>query len=474
MIGGRLGEKFFYLQDAFHVDIVVNEDYYRYNNTSTLIKVIDRLKNTYICSSDNYFVDNVFEEYVYDAYYSAVFYSEKCNEYGLITDKKGKITGINHQPENMWVMLGHVYFSRKFSSDFSEILLKEYEKESVKKQLWEDLMEKHLNRLDMYIRCYDREKVLEFDSLEELRDFDERYLENSNSQIFKNICSVFHCKEREISNIFVIKQGFTNLSFHFSCRGAEYVYRHPGIGTEKYISRKSEAFSTQVAKKLGLDNTMIEIDGKEGWKISRFIQNARCMDYHNAKEVVQALKIMKKLHNAAIPSEYDSDIWKKTLDLIQKIDNSHKDFEDFENLYTNMEMLYEHVKKDNVPKVLCHCDCYAPNFVLDDKDNMVLIDWEYSGNNDPAYDLGTFICCSDYTYEEVLEVLKIYYNRKLTVKELRHHLAYVGIASYYWYVWALYQESVGNIIGEYLFLWYKNAKIYREKAMKLYEEGREE
>ena len=53
VVVGYMREKFFYLKDKYGVQIVVNEDYYKYNNPSTLIRVLDKLKNTYICSSDN-------------------------------------------------------------------------------------------------------------------------------------------------------------------------------------------------------------------------------------------------------------------------------------------------------------------------------------------------------------------------------------------------------------------------------------
>ena len=56
VVVGYMKEKFFYLAEKFNVKIVTNSDYYRYNNTSTLMCVLDSLKNTYICSSDNYFV----------------------------------------------------------------------------------------------------------------------------------------------------------------------------------------------------------------------------------------------------------------------------------------------------------------------------------------------------------------------------------------------------------------------------------
>lgn len=61
VVVGYMKEKFFYLKEKYEVDIVVNEDYYRYNNTSSLMCVLDRLSDTYICSSDNYFEENVFD-----------------------------------------------------------------------------------------------------------------------------------------------------------------------------------------------------------------------------------------------------------------------------------------------------------------------------------------------------------------------------------------------------------------------------
>lgn len=469
VVVGYMKEKFFYLQQKFGVKIVVNEDYYRYNNPSTLIRVLDKLQNTYICSSDNYFVDNVFEPYVYDSYYAAVYYPGKSEEWGLKFDKKGRIRGIEHHPENMWCMLGHVYFSRAFSQAFSQVLTEQYPLSETKQALWEGLYEKNLTRLPpLYIRKYEAEKVREFDSLEELREFDDKYLENTDSRIFKNICGILHCRESDITGIHVIKQGLTNLSFRFSCLGEEYVYRHPGIGTEKYISRPSEAFSMQQAFRLGLDKTFIYVSAEEGWKISRFIKNARNLDYHNEGEVRTALQMVKKFHDAAILSEYDFDIWQRTLGLIDKVTAERKNFEDFESLLQDMTRLYRHTAADGIRKVLCHCDCYDPNFLIGEDGEMTLIDWEYSGNDDPANDLGTFICCSDYTYEEALRVLEIYYGRALTAEELRHCLAYIALASYYWFVWAIYQESVGNTVGAYLLLWYQNTKDYMNRAFALY------
>lgn len=225
----------------------------------------------------------------------------------------------------------------------------------------------------------------------------------------------------------------------------------------------------ETARRLGLDRTFIYANPEEGWKISHFIRNARYMDYHNPQEVRQALGLMRKLHAAAVHSEYEVDIWEKTLDLIEKISAERKDFADFDELFHAIQQLYQMTRDDDVEKVLCHYDCYAPNFLIGEDGEMTLIDWEYSGNDDPAIDLGTFLCCSDYNYEQALEVLEIYYGREPEPKELRHDLAYVAITSYYWFIWAIYQESAGNTVGEYLLLWYQSTKTYLARALELYE-----
>lgn len=470
IVVGYMKEKFFYLDDKFGVKIVVNEDYYRYNNTSTLIRVLDKLSNTYICSSDNYFVDNVFEPYVYRGYYSAVYADGETDEYCLSFDDNDRINGVSVGGSDSWYMLGHVYYDRKFSDKFKAILEREYEKADTKEHLWEDLYMKHMDELDLYVRKYDAGKVLEFDSLDELRAFDEEYINNADSAILKNICDILHCEMKHIVNIKAIKAGLTNTSFQFEVDGKGYVYRHPGVGTSKYINRKSEAFSMDVAAKLGLDDTFIYMDAEHGYKISRFIDNARELDYDNAKEVSMALDIIRKLHNERIVSEYDFGIWDKTEEFIAKLNDTGKsDFDEFGELHTKMRKLKDFIMNDSkADKCLCHNDCYSPNFLLDGNDKMYLIDWEYSGNDDPASDIGTFICCSTYSYDEAVAVIKEYLECEPDNETLAHYVGYVAIASYYWYVWALYQETRGNSVGEWLYMWYKNSKLYCDKAEELY------
>ena len=109
------------------------------------------------------------------------------------------------------------------------------------------------------------------------------------------------------------------------------------------------------------------------------------------------------------------------------------------------------------------------NFLIDKKDKMYLIDWEYSAMSDPAGDIGCFITCSNYSFDEAIDVIKEYFDGNPTDEELRHYIAYLAVSSFYWFLWAINQEIQGKSIGEYLYIWYNNTKVYGDYALKLYE-----
>ena len=92
----------------------------------------------------------------------------------------------------------------------------------------------------MVIKKYPEGEINEFDSLDELRVFAPHFIENVDSDIFDNIEQVLGCSKSEIHDVYPLKQGLTNLSCHFRTNDGEYVYRHPGVGTELLINRNGE------------------------------------------------------------------------------------------------------------------------------------------------------------------------------------------------------------------------------------------
>lgn len=222
IIVGYKAEQFQYLEKKFDVQLVYNCDYSIYNNTSSLIRVLDKLKNTFICSSDNYFSQNVFIEQTDFSYYSAIYQEGKTSEYCLSYNQNNEITKVEIGGENSYVMLGHVYFTEDFSKQFIEILKKEYQLEENRKKLWEQIYMEHLDKLILKIKKYPKNIIYEFDSLDELRQFENNF--DSNSKILKEISNFFHCKEKELSNFAKKENTETIFSFYFCYRGEKYVY----------------------------------------------------------------------------------------------------------------------------------------------------------------------------------------------------------------------------------------------------------
>ena len=468
VVVGYMKEAFFYLEDKFGVTIRVNAEYSVRNNNSTLMLVREKLGNTYVCSSDDYFTENVFEPYVFEAYYPGVFFAGETNEYLLDTARDGRITGVTIGGCDKYGMLGHVYFDRAFSETFVRILVDEYDRPETAGKLWEDIYRAHLDELRMVMRPYEPGVIFEFDSISDLKEFDHDFIENVDSAILDNICRVLDCSRGDVEGIVPIKEGLTNLSFRFVVRGESYVYRHPGVGTDEIINRASEAFSQAIAKKLGIDDTFIHEDPAEGWKISRFIDGCVPFDYHNEDHVRHALELGRRLHDSGEKSEWSFDVYRDAVAIVELLGRkSYPSFPDREELGRSAGVLDAFVRADRVEPCLCHNDFYSPNFLVRGEE-MYLIDWEYSAMSDYASDLGTFICCSDYSVDEARHVIELYFGRTPTDAEMRHCLAYVALAAYYWFVWALYKESTGDPVGEWLYLWYRTAKAYSALALDLY------
>lgn len=222
VVVGYKKELFYYLKDKYNVSIVDNEEYHIYNNTSSLMKVLDKLGDTYICSSDNYFTKNVFLENEEQAYYSAIYIDGKTYEYCIQYDKENTITEVIIGGENSYVMLGHVYFDKNFSKSFKEILKNEYKNEETRKKLWEQVYIKYISTLKMKIKKYPNGVIFEFDSLEELRKFEPGFL--SNTKIMKEITEYFNCKENELSNFLLKENNENHFSFSFICQNKKYEY----------------------------------------------------------------------------------------------------------------------------------------------------------------------------------------------------------------------------------------------------------
>ena len=472
IVVGYKKEYFFYLAEQFGVKIVVNDDYVSRNNNGSLWLVRDILANTFICSSDDYFTDNPFESHVYKAYYSAQYIEGPTEEWCITTGPGERITDIEVGGADAWIMLGHVYFDRVFSATFRRILETVYHLPETAPKLWEAIYIEHVKELDMVMRRYPEGMINEFDSVDEIRSFDPKFIENVDSEVFDHISEALGCRKTDISGFYPLKQGLTNLSCHFTVDGEEYVYRHPGVGTEEIVDRHAEAAGLRLARELGLDTTFVADDDARGWKIARFVPEARNLDITNADELRQAMRMARSLHTSGRRLERDFDYIQEALHYERLVERHHPiDLPDYVELRTKVMRLKVHTDADGFERVPSHNDFFPPNFLVAADGHIDLIDWEYAGMSDIASDFGTLVVCTQMSVERADEAIGYYFDRTPTTHERRHFWSYVVFAGWCWYVWALAKEAEGDDAGQDIFTYYRHVTDYVDALLSWYEDS---
>lgn len=464
LVLGYKKDMFFYLEEKYGVKFIINEAFNVKNNIESLHLARNELGSTYVCVSDSYFVENPFNQFEYQTFYAGQSVHSASNEMYVETDSNGQITKMEKGLESGTVLLGHSYWNKDFSDSFNALAARVHNDEKYTNAFWEWLVKDNLAEMPpMFYKEYTIGNIFEFDYFEELRDFDTQYLGHTHSEIIRNIKLVFRCDEEDIVDFRNVSEGLTNTSFIFKINGVDYIYRHPGDGTEKIINRRNEKSSLIKAKEIGVDPTYIYADINEGWKISLYIPEFREPDYGSFEDSKKILAVLRKLHASDVKVEYGMKPWEDALDmehLLVKKDPTC--FKEYEGLRNKIGALYQKTLGDGVEKCFCHGDTYKPNWMILPNDDVILIDWEYSGFSDPGIDVGYYIVDAMYDFDEAERFIKEYLQDGYSETKRFHFMAYVAIIAYYWFVWAMYRESCGADMGDALPNWRDMAVKYVE------------
>lgn len=93
--------------------------------------------------------------------------------------------------------------------------------------------------------------------------------------------------------------------------------------------------------------------------------------------------------------------------------------------------------------VPCNNDLLAAN-IIDDGTRLWLIDYEYSGNNDPCFELGNIWSESNLSEEQLDMLVTCYFGRHSAAAKARARLQ--GLASQYgWTLWGVIQSAVSEL-----------------------------
>lgn len=291
--------------------------------------------------------------------------------------------------------------------------------------------------------------------------------------ILNCICDVFGCDHSAITQLHPLQKGLSNSVLSFCYNGGKYVFRFPGLGSEVLVDRGRESIVQKQIEEAGVDTSLVAMSVRDGWRISRFVEN-RPFNYHDVNDMVRGIIQLRKLHSVRPKVRWEFDIkekWEAIKELTpeERYGDNFLEFSGFSEIKERINKLYELAKTDGIKKCLTHGDCRDENFLINDHE-IHLIDWEYAGFGDPGFDIGSYVCGGDHTEEEVDRILFTYFRRKPSIKEKRHFYAYIAITGFFYMHWTMYKESQGQIVGYLKPLWYNYAKEYSKKAMLMYNE----
>ena len=460
---GYKKEMFAYLEQEFGARLIYNPEYNTKNNIQSLLCAKEYLEDAYICSSDDYFTENPFRADEPFAFYAGEEVDFASKEMFVTTDASGRITRMDKGRPRGKILLGHAFWTAEFAKKFVQIALSDTAGK-YNQSYWEWLVRDYLPVLPPFrFKQYPRGIIYEFDYFDELRRFDSAYVAHARSRIIDNIKSVFNCTDSDVTNFRKISEGLTNTSFIFRIGDRDYIYRHPGDGTEKIIDRCHERSSLEIARDLGIDPTYIHMNVEEGWKISWYVPEFREPEYGSTEDSAKILEVLRRLHHSGARVSWGLRPWEDSLDIERLLEEKAPGcFQPYMQLKERIGSLYEKTIGDGVEKCFCHGDTYKHNWMFRPDGSVILIDWEYAGFSDPGIDVGYYIVDAMYTKEQARAFIREYLREEWTPALERHYLIYSALIAWYWFVWALYRESCGAAMGESLNNWLEMAKYYSE------------
>ena len=243
--------------------------------------------------------------------------------------------------------------------------------------------------------------------------------------------------------------GLTNLVF----RVRDWCLRVPGRGTEEYIDRGNEAAAAREAARVGVGPEVFHADPASGLMVTRFIPGATTMTPEGFKAVAgapaRAGEAFRRLHDSGA-------VFPARVELFAMIDAylsvlATKDValpEGYHEGLREAEAVRAALAAHPLPVVACHCDPLCENF-LDTGDRMWIVDWEYSGMNDPMWDLGDLAVEAEFDGEQEEAMIRAYFGGAPKPAERGRIVIYKAMCDLLWTLWGLIQLANGNPAADF-------------------------
>jgi thiamine kinase-like enzyme len=242
--------------------------------------------------------------------------------------------------------------------------------------------------------------------------------------------------------------GLTNLVFRVELERGTYVLRLPGAGTEDYIDRRVELHNATVAAEAGVSAELVRARAETGLMLTRCIENIVTMTPEGfasrAGAPGRAGRALRDLHGCGQAFESRFDLFPMIDDYLAILKEKNSELPPgYAGVVAAAQPAREALAAHPAALAPCHCDPLCENF-LDDGERMWIVDWEYSGMNDPLWDLGDLSVEAGLTQAQEMEMLRAYFGAEPTPAQIGRMTVYKAMCDLLWTLWGLIQHADGN------------------------------
>ena len=241
--------------------------------------------------------------------------------------------------------------------------------------------------------------------------------------------------------------GLTNRNFLVDHAGGRYVVRVPGAGTAEYIDRVGEAVAARSAAVADVNAEVVFFDETDGLMVTRFIEGSTTMDaerFRDLAAVARAGAAFRNLHDNAAPFSTDFQLFPMIDEYKALLAAKGAALPDgYEATQAQADVVRAALEDRPAALVPSHCDPLCENF-LDTGERMYIIDYEYSGNNDPMWDLGDLSVEAGFGLDQDRALLRAYYGGDPPPQQVARMVMYKALCDLLWTLWGVIQHVNDN------------------------------
>lgn len=241
--------------------------------------------------------------------------------------------------------------------------------------------------------------------------------------------------------------GLTNRVFRVAGAGAPFVLRLPGAGTETYIDRAVEAHNAAAAARAGVSPELLFVDPASGVLATRHVAGVTMSPALFAARPgapARAAAALRSLHGSGETFRFRFELFAMIDDYLGLLDRLGAALpEGYHGVVAEAGVVRAALAAHPAPLAPCHCDPLCENFI-DTGARMWLVDWEYSGMNDPLWDLGDLSVEAGFDPAQDRELIEAYFGGAPTAAEAGRVVIYKAMCDLLWTLWGLIQHAHGN------------------------------